>query len=142
MYDAKVKLGYTNNEDLLSFQWLYSMQESTTASLIFDMPAPNSLGSDFVDLAPIAAPSTVPATGDIDLKVKFATTYDKLKEMSEATDGNSTAASRVLRKMQAEMQSDADVGKLAKNIEEVVERDIKDKIHIPANPIHSYLKRS
>jgi len=38
MFDAKTKLGYVTNEQLLTFHWLYSIQESTADQLTFDMP--------------------------------------------------------------------------------------------------------
>ena len=40
---AKTKLGYTSNEELLTFHWLYSMQEARAGALVFDMPAPQAL---------------------------------------------------------------------------------------------------
>lgn len=99
LHAAKTKLGYTNNEDLLTFNWLYSLQGASTDDVVYDMSAPQALTpSGRVSMAGSpAAGAAVPALTPLDLKTEFSTTYDELKanEVTMPASSNSSALRRL-----------------------------------------------
>lgn len=95
---AKTKLGYSSNEDLLTFHWLYSMQQAGAKNLLYDMPAPQALtqaGKVSMVSSPAAGAAVAPLI-PMDMKVEFSTTYNALKTLegsqADAIAGGSGAS--------------------------------------------------